>query len=60
MDAIESDPSDTIYLVCGMEGKADFVVSGDHHLKDLKTYRGIQIVDPATFLGICSVGNTST
>jgi uncharacterized protein len=50
LNAIKADPSDTIYLVCAVEGKADFMVSGDHHLKDLKTFMGIRIVDPATFL----------
>ncbi|MHC1727271.1 MAG: putative toxin-antitoxin system toxin component, PIN family [Syntrophobacteraceae bacterium] len=50
IDAIKADPSDTIYLVCAVEGSADFVVSGDHHLKELKTFRGIRIVDPSTFM----------
>lgn len=29
---------------------AGFIISGDHHLTDLKTFRGIPIVNPATFL----------
>jgi len=29
---------------------AGFIVSGDHHLTDLKTFRGILIVNSATFL----------
>jgi uncharacterized protein len=49
--AVKADPSDNIYLACAVEGKADFVVSGDKHLKNLKTYQGIRIVDPASFLG---------
>ena len=44
------DPSDNIYLACAVEGNAGFIVSGDHHLTDLKTFRGIPIVYPATFL----------
>ncbi|MGC8492807.1 MAG: putative toxin-antitoxin system toxin component, PIN family [Syntrophobacteraceae bacterium] len=51
-EAIESDPSGNIYLVCALEGKADFIVSGDHHLTDLKEYRGIRILNPAAFLEI--------
>lgn len=50
VDAVKADPSDNIYLACAVEGKADFVVSGDKHLKDLRTYKGTAIVDPATFL----------
>lgn len=52
VDAIKDDPSDNIYLACAVEGKADFVVSGDHHLKNLKTYQRIGIVDPATLLTV--------
>ena len=42
--------SDNRILECAVEGKAQFIVSGDRHLKDLGTYQGIRIVDPATFL----------
>lgn len=52
VEAIKDDPSDNIYLACAVEGKADFIISGDRHLKDLKTFGGIRIVDPATFLEI--------
>jgi uncharacterized protein len=50
VDAVKDDPSDNIYLACAAEGNAGFVVSGDRHLKDLKKYQGILIVDPTTFL----------
>ena len=52
MKAIPEDPSDNMILACALEGRADFIVSGDHHLKDLKNFQGIQIVDPAGFLKI--------
>lgn len=32
---LAADPDDTKYLVCAVEGRADFIVSGDHHLTDL-------------------------
>ncbi len=50
LDVIESDPTDNKYLECAVEGKADLIISGDHHLTDLKAYRGIEIVSPAEFL----------
>ena len=50
INAIVDDPSDNKYLSCALEGKAAFIVSGDSHLKDLKTFKGVRIVDPATFL----------
>lgn len=49
---LQSDPSDTKYLECAVEGKADFIISGDHHLTDLNTFQKIRIVAPATFLTI--------
>jgi hypothetical protein len=47
---IKEDPEDDKYLSAAVEGKADFIISGDHHLKNLKTFQGIRILDPATFL----------
>jgi putative PIN family toxin of toxin-antitoxin system len=48
--AVIADDPDNRILECAMEGQADFIISGDHHLTDLKNYQGIKIVDPATFL----------
>lgn len=47
---IEKDPSDDMILACAVEGKADFIVSGDHHLTDLVSFEGISIVNPDNFL----------
>jgi len=47
---IEKDPSDDMILACAVEGKADFIVSGDHHLTDLVSFEGISIVNPDGFL----------
>lgn len=51
---IDADPDDTKYLVCAVEGHADYIVSGDHHLTDLVIYRGIRIVTPVDFIQIVS------
>lgn len=48
--AIKEDPADNKYLECAIEGKVDYIVSGDHHLKDLKNYHGILILAPAKFI----------
>ena len=50
--AIPDDPADDIIIACALEGQADFIVSGDHHLTDLINYQGIELVDPATFLAL--------
>jgi hypothetical protein len=39
-------------IACALEGQADFIISGDHHLTDLEDYQGIKIVVPATFLAL--------
>jgi hypothetical protein len=50
LDVIKDDPSDNKYLECAVEGKADYIISGDKHLTDLQFFRGIKIMDPAKFL----------
>ena len=34
-------------LACGLEGEAEYIISGDRHLKDLKIFQGIKIMNPA-------------
>ena len=50
VDPIKEDPSDNKYVSAALEANADFIISGDHHLRDLKTFQGIRILDPSTFL----------
>ncbi|MFQ5864486.1 MAG: putative toxin-antitoxin system toxin component, PIN family [bacterium] len=47
---IKKDPTDNIFLACAIDGKADYIVSGDHHLLELQTFRKIPIVTPKNFL----------
>ena len=54
--AIPADPTDDKFLAVAVEGEADFIVSGDHHLTDLKSYQGIKIVKPAEFLKLWESG----
>jgi len=46
------DPEDDKFLAAAIEGEAQYVVSGDRDLLDVKVYRGIRIVRPAVFLRI--------
>ena len=48
--AVKDDPEDNRYLECAVEGQADYIISGDHHLTQLKFFQGIIIIDPAAFL----------
>jgi hypothetical protein len=44
------DPDDNRVLECAFDGKADYVVTGDWHLLDMKRFRRIEILKVATFL----------
>ena len=52
LDVVHSDPTDNKYVECAIEGDADFIVSGDRHLTDLKDFRGINILSPTAFLNV--------
>ena len=41
---IEEDPDDNVVLATALEGRAEFLVSGDRHLLSLREFRGIRIV----------------
>jgi putative PIN family toxin of toxin-antitoxin system len=47
--AVEADPDDDKFLEAAVAGNVDYVVSGDRHLLELDSFRGIEIVDPRTF-----------
>ena len=47
---IEADPDDDRVLEAAIDGGADWIVSGDRHLLDLKRWRGIRVVKAVTFL----------
>lgn len=51
---IKQDKADNRILECALEGKADYIISGDKkRLQALKEFRGIPIISPAEFLGSC-------
>lgn len=50
IDVIVEDPTDNNYLSCALDAKADFIVSGDIHLLNLREYEGTQIITPTQFL----------
>lgn len=46
---IHKDPTDDMFLACAASGKADVIVSGDHHLLALGHYGKIPIVTVGSF-----------
>jgi len=57
---IKQDPTDDKYIVAALEGKADYIVSGDQHLLVLKEYDGIKIVSSKKFVEILERQNLNT
>jgi len=47
---IEQDPDDNMFIECAVALKCSYIISGDNHLKSLKNYMGIKIVNPKEFL----------
>jgi uncharacterized protein len=46
------DPSDNKFLAIAVEGKADYIVSGDSDLLSLSPFQGISVIRPADFINL--------
>lgn len=49
------DPKDDKFLATALEGKADYIVSGDPHLLNLGRYHDIEIITARRFLEILKI-----
>ncbi len=49
-EVVAADPKDNAILACALEGRAQFLVSGDEHLLQLGEYRGLHILTPREML----------
>lgn len=47
---VAEDPTNDKYISCALEASADYIVSGEEHLKRIGNYRGIRILSPVEFL----------
>ena len=43
-DTIKDDPSDEKFISCAVNAKADYIISGDNHLLNIKNYNSIKII----------------
>jgi putative PIN family toxin of toxin-antitoxin system len=50
--AIQADPEDDKFIDCAVEAQADYLISGDGHLLQIKAFRGIAVYSPKEFLQI--------
>lgn len=49
---VKEDPKDDVVLNTAYDGKADYIVSGDRHLRNLNKFKGIKIVSPKQMMKI--------
>lgn len=47
---VEKDEPDNRVLECALAAKATVIVSGDSHLRDLRSFRGMRILSPRAFM----------
>ena len=47
---VEDDPDDDVIINTAYDGKDDYIVSGDSHLKAMKEFKGIVILSPKMML----------
>lgn len=50
ISAVAADPEDNKYVEAALEGRAEYIVSGDSHLLALEQYGNIPIVTAREFL----------
>lgn len=52
LDIVPDDPSDNKFIECAIDGNVGYVISGDRHLLNIGTYRGVKILKAKDFLDI--------
>jgi putative PIN family toxin of toxin-antitoxin system len=50
INAVSADPTDNKFLEAAIAGNANLIVSGDHHLLDLQTFKEISIIPAREFI----------
>jgi len=47
---VVEDPDDNMLVECAVEAKANYIISGDIHLKKLKKFKNIKVMSVSDFL----------
>lgn len=50
INAVADDPDDNKIIECAVEGKAEYIISGDRHLLSLGEYKNVKILRASEFL----------
>ncbi|MBI4492031.1 MAG: hypothetical protein HY690_04490 [Chloroflexi bacterium] len=52
VQGVATHPEDDLVLATAVSAGADYLVTGDHHLQELGTYRDVTILSPRAFLDL--------
>ena len=52
VNVVKDDSDDNKFIEAALEGNADYIISQDRHLLDIKEFEGIKMVTPKEFLRI--------
>lgn len=52
LKSVAPDPGDDKIISCAIEGEAEFIVTGDKALQQLKEYQGIKIINAEQFIRV--------
>ena len=47
-----ADPDDDMFIDCAVEAKADYIISANKHLLDIRKFENIEIITPNKFIEI--------
>jgi hypothetical protein len=50
LKVIKEDPADNKFLECAIEAGAEYIISADRHLRNLRKHEGVRIVSSGSFL----------
>lgn len=50
ISVVDADPDDNKFIACAVAAEAQYIISGDKHLRTLKKYERITIISPAEFV----------
>lgn len=54
LEVVKEDPADNRVLEPAIASRADYIVTGDHHLVAIGSYMDVRIITPARFVAIIS------
>ena len=56
-EIIKDDPKDNKFIECAVSASANYIISGDEHLLNLKEFNNIKIISPADFVNLVEETN---